>query len=193
MLNCYRYDPNPTNPFDRKWESSRGMDPHSYGYNKVTPDDEYMTGHEIVKSLIDIVSNNGNFLLDIGPDGEGAIPEIMQKGLLDAGKWIKAHEESIFNTKYWPTTAGKDPFRYTTTDKAFYIHYTEKPPKELRIADPLPFLPGDRVTVVGGSMDGAPVKTTWDGIGSLTLYLSDDIISADEYVWTFKIEYNSPM
>lgn len=169
------------------------MDPHSYGYNKVTPDDEYLTGHDIVKSLIDIVSNNGNFLLDIGPDGEGAIPQIMQKGLLDAGKWIKAHSESIFNTRYWPTTAGKDPFRYTTTSDAFYIHYVATPPKDLAIPDPVPFLPGDKVTVLGGSKNGSPVKTTWDGIGKLTLHLTDDIIAGDEYVWTFKIEYASPM
>ncbi|TQS33790.1 hypothetical protein Golomagni_05853 [Golovinomyces magnicellulatus] len=183
------YDPNPTNPFIRKWESSRGMDPHSYGYNHVTPDDEYLTGHDIVESLVDIVSNNGNFLLDIGPKGDGSIPEIMKKNLLDAGKWINAHAESIFNTRYWTVTTGKDPFRYTTTENAFYIHYTKQPSKTIVVEDPVPFLPGDIITVVGGKAHGRRVSYTWTRPGSLTLHLDDNIIAGDEYVWTFKIQY----
>ncbi|KAL3952492.1 hypothetical protein ACCO45_012435 [Purpureocillium lilacinum] len=132
---------------ERKWEASRGMDPHSYGYNYQTPDDKYLTGENITRTLVDIVSKNGNFLLDIGPAHDGSIPEIMQKGLRDAGRWIKGHGEAIFNTRYW------------------------------------------KVTVVGGKQHGKSVPVSWDGIGKLTLKLSDEVIKGDEYVWAFKIEY----
>lgn len=55
----------------RKWETSLGMDPYSYGYNRATPDEDYLTAQGIVTDLMDIISKNGNFLLDIGPTANG--------------------------------------------------------------------------------------------------------------------------
>ena len=131
------------------------MDPFSFGYNYQTPDNQYLTGQDIVTTLVDVVSKNGNFLLDIGPEHDGQIPAIMSSGLLDAGSWIKEHSESIFSTRYWSQTPGSDPFRYTTTQNAFYIHINSIPNStEILIPDPIPYLPGDTVTVLGGSMNG---------------------------------------
>lgn len=56
----------------RKWESNLGLDPFSYGYNQATPDSAYLDPASIVTSLVDIVSKNGNFLLDIGPTANGS-------------------------------------------------------------------------------------------------------------------------
>lgn len=165
------------------------MDPYSYGYNHVTPDNEYMTGETIVKTLTDIVANNGNFLLDIGPRGDGSIAEIMQTNLRDAGAWIHAHAESIYDTTYWPVTPGADLFRYTMTEDAFYIHHFGKPPRVLAIPDAVPFMPGDVVTTLGGKWNGSVVGYTWAGLGSLKLILPQSVIDGDNYVWTFKIEY----
>ena len=64
---------------DAKWESNRGMDPFSFGFNYQTPEEEYLTGKDIVQSLVDIVSKNGNILLDIGPRNDGSIPEVMSR------------------------------------------------------------------------------------------------------------------
>lgn len=63
----------------RKWETNLGMDPYSYGYNRATPDEDYSTPQRIVTSLMDIISKNGNFLLDVGPTANGKIirPTIM--------------------------------------------------------------------------------------------------------------------
>lgn len=169
------------------------MDPKSYGYNYMTPDNQYMTGNAIVSTLVDMVSKNGNFLLDIGPKHDGSIPQIMQTNLLDAGSWINAHAESIFNTTYWNVqltqTTPPSPLRYTTTNDAFYIHYIGTPPTTLSITDPIPYLAGDVVTVIGGTQNGVTVPVTFTGIGTLKLQLSNAMITGDKYVYTFKIKY----
>lgn len=175
-----------------KWESNRGMDPFSFGYNKDTPDSGYLTAEDIVNSLVDIVSKNGNFLLDIGPMADGTIPQIMQKGLKEAGAWIGERGESIFDTRFWQTTSGTGDFRYTVSDSAFYIHLLNAPSVlTLVVPDKIPFLDGDSIQVLGGSMSGTDVPATRNANGTVTLSLTQDIVNADRFAWTFKVLYKS--
>jgi alpha-L-fucosidase len=85
---------------ERKWESNQGMDPYSYGYNRATPASLYMNASTLVHSLVDMVSKNGNLLLDVGPMADGTIDATEVAHLLEAGLWIKANGEAIFNTTY---------------------------------------------------------------------------------------------
>jgi alpha-L-fucosidase len=73
----------------RKWESSEGSDPFSYGYNRDTPDANYRNGTYILRSLVDIVSKNGNYLIDVGPTANGTIVPPSRSSLLKVGSWLK--------------------------------------------------------------------------------------------------------
>lgn len=44
----------------RKWETSEGMDPWSYGLNMATHPSKYKNGSTIIHTLVDVVSKNGN-------------------------------------------------------------------------------------------------------------------------------------
>ncbi len=170
----------------RKWESNLGMDPFSYGYNRATPLDQYMTPQTLVTSLVDIVSKNGNFLLDVGPTANGTIIDVEQNALREAGKWIKSHGEAIYGTKYWFITPQEgEALRFTHNDDAFYIHTLYQPNATLVIDSPVPWVQGDQVTVVGGTANGTVVPSQMLSNGSLLLTISEEVQKADMYTWVF--------
>lgn len=172
-----------------KWESSRGLDPRSYGYNKATPDEAYMTTEEVVHSLVDIVSKNGNFLLDIGPRADGTIPEIMETRLRETGRWLKTNGEAIYDTTYWSRMAelGED-LRFTVKqNKAFYIHSLTAPGSKLTVQAPVPIRSGDKVTMLGYHR-----PLTWSvSNGSLVIDVPEAARKAGQHVWVFKVAWQS--
>ncbi|KAF2650903.1 glycoside hydrolase family 29 protein [Lophiostoma macrostomum CBS 122681] len=178
----------------RKWETSQGMDPYSYGYNRATPPGKYMNATTIVQSLVDIVSKNGNFLLDIGPMANGTIVDVEKENLREAGRWIKDHGEAIFNTTYWHVTPQEgEHVRFTTTPDAFYVLLLEKPNATLVLQSPIPWVEGDRVRIVGGNKSGGVVPSSMDENGNVILYFGggggDNVADADQFSWVFKIDY----
>lgn len=173
----------------RKWESNQGMDPYSYGFNRATPDEEYMNATVLVHNLVDMVSKNGNLLLNIGPRADGTIHHAMMDNLREAGKWIHAHDEAIFNTTYWYITPEEDNLRFTQTNDAFYILSLEEPAAgRLEIEAEVPIGKRDAVKAIG--MDGA-VDVEWDidDDGKFWIDVTEDIVAGDQFCWVFKIEY----
>lgn len=184
----------------RKWESNRGMDPYSYGYNRATPDHEYMNATTIVYSLVDMVAKNGNFLLDIGPRADGTIVQAEVDHLREAGKWINSHEEAIFNTTFWHVQSeilGGPDVRFTQNDGAFYITFLEAPVVNehgfVVIDAPVPIVEGDTVTLLGDNGCDRPlpwtVSTTKEGSSNLAIKISEHDLAGDKYGWVFKVAY----
>lgn len=188
----------------RKWESNEGMDPYSYGYNRATANSSYMNATTIVQDLVDMVSKNGNFLLDFGPRADGSIVDVEAANLRMAGEWIHAHAEAIFNTTYWfvMSEIADDGVRFTQTDDAFYILFLDKPKSsDVYIDAPLPLLKGDVVSVVGGNSSHSHI--TWEeGVGKnktgeshfgsgFTFYIPDSAWAGEKYCWVLRISYKA--
>lgn len=176
----------------RKWESNMGMDPFSYGYNRATPDAAYMNASTLVTTLVDMVSKNGNLLLNIGPRADGSIPQPEIDALIEAGTWIAAHEEAVFNTTYWFQRAEvrdeKTDVRFTQTDDALYITSLVEPVGGgIEVRAPVPVLPGDKISLMG-VQGGENLDWAFDG-EVLSVSVGEDVVKAGKYAWVFKVEY----
>ena len=68
----------------------------------------------LLHTLIDIVSKNGNLLLNISPTAAGVIPEAQRESLLGMGIWLRANGEAIYGTRPF-RTYGEGPKRLTSS------------------------------------------------------------------------------
>ncbi|KRP34879.1 MAG: hypothetical protein ABS34_12145 [Opitutaceae bacterium BACL24 MAG-120322-bin51] len=71
---------------------------HSYGYD-ARPDVHYRTGEELLGRMARVIAGDGNYLLNIGPTGEGNLPAQAVKELKVVGEWIKMNGEAVYGTE----------------------------------------------------------------------------------------------
>ncbi len=107
-----------------KWEMCRGLG-FSFGYNRNEGEEHVISLKDLVMLLVDVVSKNGNLLLNVGPRADGTIPEIQVERLRGLGKWLAINGEAIFATHPWVraegTTAEGIPLRFTEREEHLYL------------------------------------------------------------------------
>ncbi len=117
----------------KPFEECRGIG-HSFALNRLENYDSYLTQTELVRLLIELVSNGGGLLLNLGPTADGRIPVIQQDRLIALGEWLDANGESIYGTR-----ASRFPRldwgRSTTKGNTIYLHVLDWP-KDHKLAVP---------------------------------------------------------
>ena len=76
-------------------------------------------GGSIIHRIIDTVSKDGTYLLNLSPMADGTIPEDQQKTLLEIGAWLHLNGEGIYGTHAW-TKYGEKGWHFTVKDGALY-------------------------------------------------------------------------
>ncbi len=80
------------------WQTDTSVGRYNWGY---ASDMIIKSANEIIDELIDIVSKNGNMLLNIAPMSDGTIPDDQVALLLEIGDWLKINGEGIYGTRPW--------------------------------------------------------------------------------------------
>jgi alpha-L-fucosidase len=106
------------------WETCMTLNT-TWGFSE--HDHKWKSSKQIVHNLIDIASKGGNYLLNIGPKGDGSIPEETTTCMSEVGEWMDKNAESIRGTT--PSPLGKPDCdgRLTTKGKVTYVHLFARP------------------------------------------------------------------
>lgn len=184
------------------WQTDTSVSYRSWGYIE---GDEFRSVSSVVHDLVDIVSKNGNLLLNVGPKPDGTIPPAAEEILRGLGAWLQTNGEAIYGTRPWvvygegetgipkafqetaqqPYTA--QDIRFTTQENTLYATFLGRPEtratvRTLAQGGPLPAAAIRQVTLLGADR---PLAWTQDETG---LAVELPPISGDAPAYVLKID-----
>ena len=105
------------------WETCMTMN-DTWGYKK--NDDTWKSTETLVRNLIDCASKGGNYLLNVGPTGEGLFPAASIERLKEVGDWMKVNGEAIYGTTASPFARqlqwGRCTTKISDDTSTLYLH-----------------------------------------------------------------------
>jgi alpha-L-fucosidase len=150
----------------------------------------------IIRTLVEVISKNGCYMLNVSPKGDGSIPEDQQKVLHQIGSWLAVNAEAVYGSRTWKisgegrliiprgqTPTGKD-IRFTQKDGYVYAFSLAWPGTSALISS-LAQSPTSG-TIMKVELLGSPAKIPFlhDTTG---LHLTLPEQKPDESVFVFKI------
>ncbi|HKJ67906.1 MAG TPA: alpha-L-fucosidase [bacterium] len=168
----------------QKWEATRGI-AYSFGYNQNSGPEQMLTVDELVDMFVDIVSKNGNLLLNVGPKPDGTIPELQVDRLRGLGRWLDVNGEAIFGSRPWVVSAERIDqnveVRYTQKGDAGYAILLDAPRGNSLTLRTLYLEEGTTISILGGEED-----LGWEQEGrDLNIMLPDNL--PGEHAYTLKM------
>lgn len=94
----------PSQKSKKPWECPATM-AESWGYSVLDTDEYWKSSKELIEKLVEIRSKGGNYLLNIGPDELGRVPELATSRLDDITKWMNVNAEAVYGVQ---PTKGKN-------------------------------------------------------------------------------------
>jgi len=113
------------------WETCMTIN-NTWAYNE--HDHDYKSSQFLIRSLVEVASRGGNFLLNVGPRPDGTIQPEFQERLRAIGDWISVNGDSIYGTTYGPVQGVKD-IRTTAKRETVFVHVFDWPSASLQVPD----------------------------------------------------------
>ncbi|WJH32391.1 alpha-L-fucosidase [Paenibacillus sp. CC-CFT747] len=115
----------------KDWESVATLN-DSWGYK--ANDTNWKTAEAVLRQMIDVLSLNGNFVINVGPTGDGAFDPKSVELLDELGAWMKRNGEAVYGTEKSPI--GKPPWGRCTVKGSTLYGYLFDPPASGRLVVP---------------------------------------------------------
>jgi len=120
----------PTMPLEENGETCATLN-GTWGYSKF--DANWKTPAQIARLLSDIAAKNANYLLNIGPDHLGRVPERSAQILREVGVWLQTNGEAIYGTQPTPFAVNFDWGAVTRRPGKLYFHVFDQQIQELKV------------------------------------------------------------
>ena len=129
----------------RAWETCMTLN-ESWGFNRA--DDQWKTSKTIVNNLITCARGGGNYLLNIGPEPDGSVPQPSIELLEAVGQWLDTNGKAIYGTERGNLTQNAS-CNYSRRGNTLYIHVYNWP-GHTPAAEWLDFYKPEVVVAIGG-------------------------------------------
>jgi alpha-L-fucosidase len=114
----------PVGGIEEAWETPQTLN-DTWGYSRF--DQNWKSPEEIIRRMVAIVSKGGNYLLNVGPTGEGIIPAPSVKILKEVGEWMHKNSESIYGASPSPFPVELPWGFCTSKGEMLYLHVFDWP------------------------------------------------------------------
>lgn len=113
----------------------------------------------LIHMLVDVVTRDGNLLLNIGPDRNGHVRPDVAKRMREIGAWLRENGETIYRTRGGPIEPVDHIYGTTYRENYIYLHITDREKFRREIIPTIPY------TIKSCTCKGKPVAFTQSGEG----------------------------
>ena len=110
------------NRFDSYTEACNSVGRQAWGYRR---NEDYYSNLYLTSAIDRIMAMGGNYVLNVGPDENGVIPEVARESLLLVGDWYKRVREALFAEPYSCKWVSEKEFLSTKKDNTIYLHFSK--------------------------------------------------------------------
>ncbi|QNP75261.1 alpha-L-fucosidase [Streptomyces roseirectus] len=110
----------PPAPLERPWETCVTMN-GAWGYNQAR-ENSYRSVRDLLREYVTVVSRDGNYLLNVGPKGDGTLTPGTVNVLNGFAAWMRTYGDSIHGTSGSPFAAEPSWGKVTKKDGKLFAH-----------------------------------------------------------------------